>query len=1098
MSLCQQCGFQSPPGFRFCGRCGVAIEAAPAATALEVLEEAERRQLTVLFCDLVGSTQLSEFLDPEDLRSVVCSYQHECAEVVNSFHGHIAQYLGDGLLVYFGYPTSYGDEPQSAARVGLTMVDAVARLNERLAEKFAVRLAIRVGIHTGEVVVGEVGSGADREILAMGSTPNVAARLQNLAEPNTVVMTDVTHRLVEDYFRWQSLGAHRLKGISRPMAIFRVLRESRFQTRFEGTFPHGLPRMVGREAELSQLLERFERASQGLGQVVLLEAEAGLGKSRLLYELKERTKTRPRSWWSCRCSARHLNSPLHPVKDLLRRLLGLEPQELPQEWLEKLEQALEHYRIANPEAASLLSEFLALSLDRPKPHPLPQQRQREKTLELIHSILLREAEDQTLVFTVEDVHWMDPSTRDFLELFFPQIGARRILVVCEFRPLPAGPWVSGPNVAHVTLEALSEEQVAELVQLVVGEKPLPRELVDQLVTKTDGVPLFAEELTKMVLGSDALRETESRFVLTKPLESLAIPMTLQHSLMARLDRTAGLRKLAQLASVLGREFSYEMLRRVVSQREKQLRSELTKLVGAEILYQSATGTETLYQFKHALIQDAAYASLLKSTRRTLHERIGYTIEQHFPGLAGRQPELLAAHFSKAGLAQQAVGYRLRAGQLAFRDSAITEAITHLTKGLEELKDVPEGSQRARLEIALRTALGPALIVSRGYAASEVEETYSRALGLCQQDGDTPELFWATMGLWSCYLVRAELDRALELAHRLVRLAEVLRDPALRVEALFCAGSTEYYRGEFVNATDHLEKGLDFDPGNEGYISLTGQDPRINTLAFAAQALWHRGYADQALEYSRRAIRLSEELFQPYGLAYSLICAAFLRQFRGECVEVRRGCERMIAVAQEHGYLLLESMGHVLLSWCHDHGGSAGETQSTEQSQDNLRRISEAIAAYRATGARTSQTYCLALLAECYFSRDWVEEAGAAVAEAFRAIETSGERFFEAELYRLRGMLACRGHDPARGHAGKHLLEAESNFTTAIAVARDQGSKSLHLRATISLSELWHQQGKGAEARELLAQIYGDFTEGFETADLKRAQALLETLGAELP
>jgi class 3 adenylate cyclase/tetratricopeptide (TPR) repeat protein len=696
--------------------------------------EAERRQLTVLFCDLVDSTVLASQLDPEDWREVVRAYQETCAKVIARFEGYIAQYLGDGLLVYFGYPLAHEDDAQRAVRAGLGMVEALGQLNSRLQQERGVELAVRLGIHTGLVVVGDVGGEGRQEQLALGETPNLAARLQGVAAPNTLVISATTFQLLGGFFACQPLGTPPLKGQAQPLAVYRVLYESMARSRLEAAGSAGLTPLVGREQDIELLRERWAQVKDGFGQVVLLSGEAGIGKSRLVQVLKEHVASESQAWLTpCQCSPYYQNTALYPMIDLLERVaLRFEREDSPEQKLRKLEGFLIQYGLLLAEAVPLFSTLLSLPLGAHYTSlNLPPAQQKQQTLHALLTILLRIAAQQPVLFVVEDLHWVDPSTLEFLSLLVDQGPTARILALFTFRPDFSPPWTGRAHLTQVTLNRLPRRQAAEMTDRVAHGKTLPAEVVEQVVAKTDGVPLFVEELTKMVLESGLLQEREERYELTGPLPPLAIPATLHDSLMARLDRLATVKSLAQLGATLGREFSYELLQAVASWDEATLRRGLQQLVAAEFLYQQGLPPQATYVFKHALSQDAAYQSLLRSTRQQHHQHIAQVLEARSTEICATQPELLAHHYTEASLGEKAVAYWQRAGQRALQRSANPEAVQHLTKGLKLLSTLPESLARALQELDLQLALGPALIAIKGYAAPEVEQTYARAWTLCR-------------------------------------------------------------------------------------------------------------------------------------------------------------------------------------------------------------------------------------------------------------------------------------------------------------------------------------------------------------------------------
>jgi class 3 adenylate cyclase len=827
---------------------------------------AERRQLTVLFCDLVGSTALSEQLDPEELREVVQAYQQTCARVIQRYEGHIAQYLGDGLLVYFGYPIAHEDDAQRAVRTGLEIVAALQKLvpspwkgegqgegstetqsnsphphplpkgaRESVAAlpKGARGLQVRIGIHTGLVVIGDIGSSEKREILALGETPNIAARLQGLAEPDTVVISATTQRLVTGLFECQDLGPQSLKGVSTPLSVYQVMREGTAQSRFDAAVSKGLTPLVGREEELGLLRRRWEQAKTGAGQVVLLSGEPGIGKSRLVQTLKEHVISEGAARIEFRCSPYHQNSAFYPIIEHLQRLLRFEREDTPQTKLTKLQQALAQCRFPQADTLPLLATLLSLpQLEGGAPLTLSPQKQKQKTQEALVAWIVEEAEKAAVYCAWEDLHWLDPSSLEVLTLILDQAPTARLLVLLTFRPEFIPPWRPHSHIAQLTLNRLGEQQVREMVrhvaaqavcastgsartgntslldsdsvrpELVEGRATLSDDLIDAVIARTDGVPLFVEELTKSVIESvESIGSIESPSRLPLPF---VIPATLQDSLMARLDRLNTAKEIAQLGAMLGREFSYELLHAVSPLDEESLQHGLRQLVETELIYQRGLPPQATYLFKHALIQDTAYQSLLKSKRQQLHQQIAQVLDERFPETVETQPELLARHYTKAGFVGQAIPYWQGAGERASQRSAYMEAIGHLTRGLELLKTLPDTPERAQQELTLQIALGAPLQTTKGMSALEVERVYKRARELCQQMGETPQLLPVLYGLRRFYTTRADYQTSLEIGEQFLKLAQ-------RVEPMHLLGAhytTElYWLGEFVSARAHLEEGI---------------------------------------------------------------------------------------------------------------------------------------------------------------------------------------------------------------------------------------------------------------------------------------------------
>ncbi|MBV8892769.1 MAG: AAA family ATPase, partial [Acidobacteria bacterium] len=937
----------------------------PAPPAVELLTlEPERRQLTVEFIDLVGSTALSQQLDPEELRAVIQAYRETCASIIRRFEGHLAKYIGDGLLVYFTYPVAHEDDAQRAVRAGLDIVTALPQLNVRLQSTLqapgCAPLQVRIGIHTGLVVAGEMGVGDQPEPLAIvGETPNIAARLQEKAPPNSVVISPTTHRLVSGLFECEGLGPQMLKGISTPMVAYRVVRGSAAQSRFEVAVRTGLTPLVGREEELALLQRRWEQARAGAGQALLLSGEPGIGKSRLMQTLKEQVLVEGAIQIEFRCSPYHQNSALYPIVDNLQRLLQFSREDAPAVKLEKLQHTLSPYRFLQAGTVPLLASLLSL----PQPHGAPPlmlspQKQKQKTHEAIVAWLVEEGENAPVYCTWEDLHWADPSTLDVLTLFLDQVPSTRLLTVLTFRPEFLSPWGNRSHLSQVMLSRLGRAQIEVMVGRVTGGKTLPPEVVQQIVAKTDGVPLFVEELTKMVVELELLTAVNDHYELTGTLPPLAIPATLQDSLMARLDRLSTAKELAQLGATVGREFSYELLHAVSPLAEERLQGELRQLVEKELVYQRGVPPRAQYRFKHALIQDTAYQALLKSTRRQYHQRIAQVLEEKFPENRETQPELLAHHCTEAGLIAQALPYWQQAGQRAAQRSANTEAISHFTKGLALLKTLPDTPERAQQEFGLQVALGAPLIATKGHTVPEVGKIYNRALELCRQVGESPQLFLVLIGLWRFHWVRAELQTARELGEQLLRLAQSMRDPALLLEAHYMLGNTLLILGELASAQEHFEQGITlYDPRqHRSHAFLYGLDPGVGCQSYAAGTLHLLGYPDQALQRIAAALALAQELSHPFSLAVALLWAGTLHQFRREAQLARERAEAVISLSTEQGFTDFLVQGTILQGWALAEEG---------QKETGITQMHHWLTIWHAMGTELFRPLYFASLAEAY-------------------------------------------------------------------------------------------------------------------------------------
>ena len=1082
---CPSCGFANDPADEFCGGCGQRLTPAGADAGrpmapVDAARDAERRQLTVMFCDLVGSTALAGRLDPEELREHVRAYQATSADVIARFDGHIAQYLGDGLLVYFGYPSAHEDDPQRAVRAALAVVDAVAVLNARPAAG-SVSLAVRIGIHTGLVVVGEVGGGARREQLALGEAPNVAARLEALAEPNTVVISAATHRLVARAFACRDLGARALRGVAAPQTIYQVLGEPGFAGGAEAAVAMPATPLVGRDREIALVLERWEATLEGQGEVVLLSGEAGIGKTRIVQSVCERLQGTRHTRIEGRCSPYRQHSPMHIVVELLQSALGFEREETPEILLRRLERTLAEGGLPPAEGVPLLASLLAL--------PTPEgsavlswapQRQKQRTIEIVLDVLRVVAARRPLLVLVEDLHWVDASSLELLSLLADQVATAPICVLLTARPDFRPPWAARSHTTQATLSRLPRRQSEEMVLRVTGNKPLPAEVLQHVVAGADGVPLFVEEITKMVLESGLLRDRDDGYELTAPLGSLAVPATLHDSLMARLDRLAEAKPVAQLAATIGREFSYELLQAVSPLEAPALQRELARLVEAELLFQRGLPPAAHYIFKHALIQEAAYQSLLRSTRQQYHRRIVEVLAERFPEIGELNPELVAHHYTEAGLAAAAIPFWQRAGDSAVRRSAHSEAAAHFERGLALAQSLPRSPESARVELGLLTALGPVLFGSRGFAAPETERVYARALALCAELGDTPETFPALWGQWGFLVIQGNVQKSLEIGEQLLARAHRSGDPVHLLQAHHALWPTHFFRGEVVASLESMEAGLAlYDPIRHPSLAsmFGGHDARICGLSFASMSRFVRGYPRQAAESARQVIELAEQLGHPHSLANGYSWVALALGLLGHFELALTTAEASQRVAAEYGFPQWGALGMMA------HGSTLAALGQVEEGLIEMRR---GLADWGATHARGLLPTFLALIAEAELRRGDVDAALRAVDEALAGGVARGERLSEAELYRLKGeALLARPALDAR--------EAEACFQRALTIARAQEAKGWELRAALSLARLWRSRGRGQDARRLVAETTAWFTEGHDTTDLRAASELVGQL-----
>jgi class 3 adenylate cyclase len=794
--------------------------------------DAERRQLTVMFCDLVGSTALSARLDPEDLREIIAAYHRAVAEMVTGFDGFVAKYMGDGALVYFGYPSAHEDDAERAVRAGLGLIDAVGRLDVK-----SVKLQARVGIATGLAVVGDlIGEGSAQEQSVVGETPNLAARLQALAEPESVVIAAVTRRLLGNLFEYRDLGAVEVKGIAGPVPAWQVLRPSAVVSRFEALHGSTLSPIVGRDEEVELLLRRWARAKAGDGQVVLISGEPGIGKSRLTAALAEHLQTEPYLRLRYFCSPYHQDSALYPFIDQLSRAAGFARDDPPSAKLEKVEALLARADPPNEDVA-LIADLM--SLPAWERHPLPNlspQRKKERTLEALIRQLHGLARPQPVLMVFEDAHWIDPTSRDLLDLTVERIGSLPVLLIVTFRPEFQPPWTGQPQVSVLALNRLDRHDRTVLAEQIAAGKALPDEVVAQIADHTDGVPLFVEELTKSVLESGLLREERDRYVVKGALPPFAIPTSLHDSLLARLDRLASVRRVAQIGAAIGREFSYPLMRAVSRLPEDELQAGLARLVASELVFQRGKPPDAIYAFKHALVQDAAHSSLLRSTRQQLHAQIAAALETQSPEITESQPVVFAQHYAEAGLVEKSVSFWAKAGHSSTARSAMAEGAAQFQKGLDQLALLPDSPERQRQELELRSALGAVLQGVKGHAAPETGQVYARARELWEQLGSPLEFLQVPYGQSFYHAFRGELDLAQTLDEDLLKLSRERNDSAGLVLGHFSSGRNLMFAGKFASSRQHLGEVLAlYDPISHRSLVHQAGIPSMSALYWSCLA-----------------------------------------------------------------------------------------------------------------------------------------------------------------------------------------------------------------------------------------------------------------------
>jgi class 3 adenylate cyclase/predicted ATPase len=1071
---CTHCHHENTSDAAACGGCGVSLTIHPSGSPAHA--RAERRHLTVMFCDLVGSAQLAETLDPEDLKDVIHEYREVCNKVIERYGGLVAQYLGDGILVYFGFPRAHEDDAARATHAGLEILAELRSTATCGAGRSVPGLRARISIHSGPVVVLPPAV-EGREPQAIGHTMNVASRLQAITEPNSLVVSADTLRLIQGRFDTREVGAQNLKGLANAVVAHEVLRPTGVESRLELASARGLSPFVGRELEVEALLARWEQAKRGAGQVILLRGEPGIGKSRLVQVVRRRLSTEPHTWLEGRCSAYHEHSAFFPVVGVLESALGFEIGDPVEVKLEKLDRALEGLDLSSPEPQSLLADLLFLSPGGVSGASLAVSAEvrRRRTLEVLQHGLLTIATRQPVVLVIEDLHWADPSTLGLLTALIDKLPNAAALVVLTFRPEFVPPWAERPHVTQIPLSALEQPQVEALVTAIAGDRVLSKDVVERVAERTDGVPLFAEELTQAVLEASSLRERQDEKDPTRATPS-DIPSTLRESLMARLDRLGSAREVAQLAAVLGRDFSREVLEAVSSLDHETLAHALEQIEATELLYHRGASPRVTYVFKHALIRDAAYESLMKSTRKKMHSAIADTLEARFPDVAQTNPELLAHHFEQAHRIVEAIRYLNQAADHALARCAYEEA-DHLVKRALHLVDtLDRGNESKTLELDLLTTLGTIQFSTRGYGAAEVERTFSRAQRLCEELGDqTP--FRVLIGVWNVRLARGDREATGALIPRFRQFVERSSDPVSKLVGHAVLGIWTFYRGEFETAHAHMAEAIRLYPHPDArrWARESRWEGALYAFAYDMSSLWILGYAEQARRVRDELLAQAEKAGDPYSRAIAMSYSVSLAHDEGDVDLAERTAETLALLAREQQMPVFLAAASCGRGWALLERGELAQGTAQIQLGLNLYRMAGVIVAY---------TFYLTYLADAQLRNGNVEAGLAAVDEGLLQCDTGLARFHESQLRRLKGELLLRRGDRD---------EAEPLLREALEIAQRQGARSLELSAAMSLARFLSNEGRKEAATALLAERYGWFTEGLDTGHLLAARALLDQL-----
>ncbi len=1056
------------------------LPAAPEAATLgaDLKDAAERRQVTVLFSDLVGSTELSSRMDPEDMREIISAYNWCVAETVRRFGGFVAKYMGDGVLVYFGYPRAHEDDTERAVRAGLEVTKAVAGLVTHAP------LQARVGIATGLVVVGDlIGSGKGTEPGIVGETPNLAARLQGVATPGAVVIAESTRKLLGNLFELDDLGAMDLKGVGRRVPAWVVLRTSSIASRFEALHPSGLTPLVGREEETELLLRLWSKAKASEGQVVLVSGEAGVGKSRLTAELLEEVASESYTRLRWFCSARHTESALYPIIGWMERAAGLAYNDIMQTKLDKLDALLTRTGIPI-EDAELFAKMLLLCNDgRYRELNLSAAQRRDRTLEALTKQIEALARVNPVLMIVEDVHWADPTSLEVLGHVVNRIATRRVLLILTFRPGFTAPWLGEKPVTALTIDRLTRRQVSVMIDCLVSNRSLAESVRKDIIERTDGIPLFVEEITKAVL--EAQSQGEAEHANTALSRAPPVPASLHASLMERLDRLGAAKQLAQIGAAIGREFPHALLAAVAREPEAQLNASLDRLIAAGLLFRHGEPPNAMYVFKHALVQDAAHGTLLREPRRALHDRIAETLWSQFSDVVERHPEILARHYTEAGLIEKAVGLWAKAGRRALGLVALAEAAAYLQEGLSVLERLPPSADRDGLELALREPLHSAWLRWRGWASSEVHANAAAILQLTERDGRPESLLVGLWGMWVNTITQGRVAETPYWAGRLLTEGNQNKNIDLQILGHRASGFSSFYLGELNEALEQRHRALAlYDPLRAArWRELTGNDVRTAVGVFAPQALWMLGYPDRAVQMSDQKDADARQLGHPFDIGWALTWGAYVFDYRCEpdrLLDRVREADR-VARAQSSREQGIPVLYRVLVPM-----GEGLAMLRKGQLREAISLLERGIEGWRARGGYLNLPYLKCALAEAFARKGELETGLRLLDECLGQIERPGwqERVWLAEVLRLKGWVLMRQN---------RLTEAKEQLSASIEYARRQQARSWELRSSTTLAELLITCGERDAARQLLAPIYDWFTEGFDTHDLKLARALLEDI-----
>ena len=1099
---CPQCGNALPSVAMFCNQCGHNLKKIEEGPPVDYSEpqsytpkfladkilttrssiEGERKLVTVLFADVANYTSISEKLDPEEVHQMMDGCFKILMDEIHKYEGTINQFTGDGVMALFGAPVAHEDHAQRSCYAALSIQKLISEYGEKTTNDLGIDFQMRIGINSGPVVVGAIGDDLRMDYTAIGDTTNLASRMESLAEPGAVFVSEAAYKLAEDFFEFKSLNKIQIKGKGKPQKVYELIRPGAVETRLEASAAKGLTKFVGRKNSLTALKESLEETEGGAGQVVGIVGEAGVGKSRLLLEFSNILNQRGHAYLEGRCLHYGGSMSYLPFLDILRSYFELKEGErelvIKQKMAEKiagLDKELEN-------DLPPIMELLSLKLENEAFIKLGAQQKRERTFEAVRNLFIRLSQEMTLILAVEDMHWIDKTSEELLDYLIGRLAGTNILLILLYRPEYTHQWGSKSYYSKIGLNQLTTQSSAELVQAILEKGEVSPEIRELILNRTSGNPLYMEELTHSLLENGFIQKKNQMFVFRGKASEIQVPDTIQGIIASRMDRLEdNLKRTMQFASVIGRDFAFRILQAITGLRE-ELKANLLNLQGLEFIYEKSLFPELEYIFKHALTQEVAYSSVLHKRRKEIHEKIGQAIENIYAERLEEFYEMLAYHFVQGEVWDRAVIYLRKAGEQAMKKSAYVEAMAHLRKGLELLKKLPETDKRNELELALQFDLAASLIVPEGWISPGVEQAYVRSYELCQQVGETSKLIPVLQGLRRLYALRGDQgdgQRALELGDQLLALAQRRNDAALLQEAHWALGQTFFYLGELIPVRSHLEQSSSFytPQSLHSQASRDAAGTQIACLSFMGWTLWALGHPDQALETCNEAVSLAQELLHPFTLGFSLFMMAQLNQYMRKVQETLERAEALIALSNEHGFSLWLENGTPLRAWALVMQG---------HSENGIVQMRQVIA-NKPSGVHTAAWPILyALLVETYWAAGLVKEGLDLVTEALALVEKTGFRFYEAELIRLQGELLL---NPSAFKS----RQAEDYLQCALDLARCQQAKSIELRVAISLSRLWNKQGKKKEAHRLLSEKYVWFTEGFDTPDLLEAKALLNEL-----